>query len=368
MPEPIPGPTRIAELDRERLAATLATLADGAAELDREPCFPEQACTALSASGALSWTVPDAAGIRPPIAAEWQLLRSVAAADGSVGRIFDGHLNAVERIVVAAPEGVRDRELERVRCGRRLLGVWGADPGPGEGEPARLLDRDGSPRLEGTKTFCSGAGGIDAALVMVRPAEGSGPPHLCLVEVDDSVSVDRSWFRGSGLRASESHRVCFDSTPVTAVLGEPGELGREPWFSRDALRTAASWAGMADAAADDAIADLAARRRGEELARLAAGRIAAARGTIDAWLTVAAGAVEAGESLRSISIRARAELIGAATTILDEGARACGSRPFGLGSPLDRARRDLQLFTLQHRIDPLLAAEGRRLLEPEAER
>ena len=50
------------------------------------------------------------------------------------------------------------------------------------------------------------------------------------------------------------------------------------------MRTAASWAGMVDAAAEAALADLAARRADEPLAQLAAGRIEAARGTVDAWL------------------------------------------------------------------------------------
>ena len=49
-----------------------------------------------------------------------------------------------------------------------------------------------------------------------------------------------------------------------------------------------------------------------------------------------------------------------AATLLDEAARACGSRPFATGGRLDRARRDLELFLLQHRLDPVLAARRRR--------
>ena len=41
----------------------------------------------------------------------------------------------------------------------------------------------------------------------------------------------------------------FRGARVLAVLGGPGELSREPWFGRDAIRTAASWAGVADSAA-----------------------------------------------------------------------------------------------------------------------
>ena len=348
-----------------RLTGALDQIADEAADLDRRPRFPAECFAALAAAGTLARTVPAADGSRPSVTEEWDLVRLVARASGSVGRIFDGHLNAVERIALSAPPEVRKRELQAVRSGQRLLGVWGADPVPGEGEPATLRKSGEAWELNGVKTFCSGAGGVDAALVMAR-AEEAGAPFLCLVDAHEGIEIDRDWFSAGGLRASESHRVVFDRTPVIAVLGERGELAREPWFSRDALRTAASWAGMIDAAAADAVADLAARRRGEDLSSLAAGRISAAQGTVDAWFATAANAVAANEPLRGLSIRLRAEVVEASRTILEQAARACGSRPFALGSPLDRARRDLELFTLQHRLDPMLIAEGKRLLEPEA--
>lgn len=357
------APAEITGIGATQLRRAIDAVSGTAEELDAEPRFPLAELRLLARAGALDFTVPAVDGSRPPLADEWRLLREVAAASGSVGRILDGHLNAVERIAVAAPEGEREEELEALRGGDRVLGVWGADPGPGEGDPATVTEAGGGLHLDGAKTFCSGAGGVDAALVMARAAEG--PPLLVMVEIDETVEVDRTWFRPGGLRASESHRVEFAGTPVRFVLGGPGEMGREPWFSRDAMRTATTWAGMADAAADDAISDLAARRRGDELARLAAGRISAAIGTIDAWLAAAAAQAERGGELRSLSVRMRAEIVRAADVIVDEAARACGSRPFAIGSPLDRARRDLGIFTLQHRLDPLLARVGRSILDPE---
>jgi hypothetical protein len=216
--------------------------------------------------------------------------------------------------------------------------------------------------LRGVKTFCSGAGGVGAALVMIGADDGTAP-RLALVECDGTVQVDRGWYRGAGMRASESHRVRFRDTPLVAVLGEPGELGREPWFSRDAMRTAASWAGMVDAAAEAALADLAARRAGEPLSQLAAGRIEAARGTIDAWLALAADAADAGHELKPLGVQMRAEIDRAAKTVLEAAAAACGSHPFVTGGRLDRARRDLETFLLQHRLDPLLARLGAARLE-----
>ena len=341
--------------------AALKKIAAGAEALDRQPAFPSAAFDLLRDEGATAATLPGVEGRRIGPAGEWSLVRAVAEADGSVGRIFDGHLNAVDRLLTAG-EPLSSEAIAAVRDGR-LFGLWGADPGSGEGSPAAVSGPAGKPVLTGAKTFCSGAGGVDSALVMARGRE-PGPPLLVLVDIDDSVAIDRGWYRGSGLRASESHRVHFDSTPVRAVLGEPGELGREPSFSLDAIRTAASWAGMADRATAAALTDLAERRAEDPLAQVAAGRIAAASATIDAWLDLAARRADAGgtSDLRAVSIRLRAELAGAVGRILDEAARACGSHPFATGRALDRSRRDLELFTLQHRLDPLLQRDGRRIL------
>jgi hypothetical protein len=356
-----------------RLDQALAAVAAGAAELDRAPCFPRESFFHLADAGALTATVGairDGASVRPG----WDLLRRVAAADASVGRILDGHQNAIERLEVAADPETRERELAAVAAGQRLLGVWGADPGAGEGDPARLRRAGEGLVLRGAKTFCSGAGGVDAALVMVGDDDGAAP-SLVLVECGERVEVDRSWYRAAGLRASESHRVVFADAPVSAVLGEPGELARDPWFSRDAMRTAASWAGMVDAAVEAALGDLAARRAAEPLAQLAAGRITAAHATVDAWLTRAATVADATQPTlitdretsvgepRATSIAMRAEIDRAAKAVLETAASACGSHPFVTGGRLDRARRDLETFLLQHRLDPLLVKLGAQRLE-----
>jgi len=343
-----------------RLDQALAAIAADAAELDESPRFPREAIFHLADAGALAATI-GAIREERSVRAEWQLLRCVAAADSSVGRILDGHLNAVERLEVAAEPEVRERELAPVSAGERLLGVWGADPGPGEGEPARLTEIGSGLMLSGVKTFCSGAGGVDGALVMVGNDDGA-PPALALLDCGGEVEVDRSWYRAAGLRASESHRVVFHDAPVTSILGEPGELSRDPWFSRDAMRTAASWAGMIDAAVAAALGDLALRHAEEPLAHLAAGRIAAGQGTVDAWLDHAATAADSSlarpADLRPCSVAMRAEIAAAAREVLEAAAAGCGSHPFVTGGRLDRVRRDLETFLLQHRLDPLLARLG----------
>jgi hypothetical protein len=302
----------------------LNEIAANAAELDRNPAFPQAAFRALREAGAL--TPP------PDRADEWARVREVSKADGSVGRIFEGHLNAYERLT-----------LEDIDPEEHLLGVWGADPTPDEGEAARIEGE----ALHGSKVFCSGAGGLDRALVMVKGT-------LVYVDLHDDVTVDKSWYRAGGMRASESHRVHFHGTRILATL-QP--LTTQPYFARDAIRTAACWAGMLDAAVEARLNELAAKPgEPDDLRALAAGNIVTAIETIDRWFECAAT-----DDTVSIQLRRAIETNG--RTILEEAARATGSRPFATGTALDRARRDFELFVLQHRLDPLTARLGRERIE-----
>ncbi len=339
----------------------LAAIAAGADARDRgTPRFPEDAVAALEAAGLLAATVPLDG---PPAAAaeEWALVRRIAWADGSVAR---DRRRAPERGGArgrARPGAAADGRARRGRRGRPADGGLGSRPGPGRGctRPAGGSGR--RLRVEGVKVFCSGAGGIERALVTVRGA--SLRPVLVLVDVTRGVEIDRSWFRGSGMRTSESHRVVFDGAPVLAVLGAPGELVREPWFSRDAIRTAACWAGIADRAADAALEALA-DRGPSDLDGAAAGRIVGARTAIDVWLEAAGRrAADPSADLAAISVHLRAAVADACRTIVDLGARAAGARAMAGPGDLDRCRRDLELFLLQHRLEPMVARVGRTELE-----
>src|SRR6185437_11994783 len=193
------------------------------------------------------------------------------------------------------------RELAAVRAGRLRVGVWGGDPRPDEGVPAAVraagsgsgMGSGSGEVLAGVKTFCSGAGGLDRALVLARDPDAPAPAAVWVDLTDPAtVAIDELWYRGAGMRASVSHRVIFDDAPVLARFGGPGALAEQPWFGRDALRTAASWAGMADGALDGALEALAERPDCGPLQELATGRMLTARETISAWLERAARAMD----------------------------------------------------------------------------
>ncbi|HTI34704.1 MAG TPA: hypothetical protein VL422_13580, partial [Miltoncostaea sp.] len=104
-----------------------------------------------------------------------------------------------------------------------------------------------------------------------------------------------------------------------------------------------------------------------DLEALAAGRVAGALATIDRWLDGAAReAADPAADLRATAVHLRAAVADACRTVLDEGTRATGSRPLVAGGALDRCRRDLDLFLLQHRLDPMVARMGRAALEGRA--
>jgi len=347
------------------LDGALARIEQSAAERDQAPVrrFPDEAFALLRNAGALGFNARPG-DRRPPADLELSLVRRVAGADGSVGRIFDGHLNAVERLAVHAPAELRDGELQEVCEGRLLAGVWGGNPGAHEGSPAEIVTREGAEVIRGVKAFCSGAGGLDRAAVLVRDPRHEKPALVWVDLGDEGVEIDRDWYRAAGLVASESHRVIFHDVPVMARLGGPGSIAAQPWFARDALRTTASWAGMADTAVRGALSELARRAGHTDLEALAAGRILTAQRTIDAWMSTAAGAIDGGDpELPAIAIHARAAVADACGSLLEDAARACGSTPFVRADALDRARRDLELFLLQHRLDPLLVRVGSAALE-----
>ena len=84
----------------------------------------------------LRLTVPGDEG-RPPVspAEEWAAVRRVSAADASVGRVLDGHFNAVERLALLLGEPLRSEEMQAVEAGQRGSGCGAPIPCPAKESP-----------------------------------------------------------------------------------------------------------------------------------------------------------------------------------------------------------------------------------------
>jgi alkylation response protein AidB-like acyl-CoA dehydrogenase len=346
------------------LPTALARIAARAAGFDREPRFPRENFDDLTAAGVVQLPADRP---RCGLVREIELVRAVAARDSSTARILDGHFNAVERLALCGEAELASSELALIAGGDVLVGLWGADPVASEDDPARIIGTaaGGGQRLRGVKIFCSGAGGVARAIVVAR--DENGARRLAYVDPRVGAEVDRSWFRGSGLRSSESHRVEFLATPVIALLGDPDELTREPWFSRDAVRTAATWAGIADCIFEATILGLASAET-DDVRHLVLGEMRVAQAAVDRALDHAASVLrdpsrihDHGEAA-ALASECRITIAEACRSISSLAARLCGSRALVGGGPLERARRDLDLFLLQHRLEPRLVELGARSL------
>ena len=109
------------------------------------------------------------------------------------------------------------------------------------------------------------------------------------------------------------------------------------------------------------------RERGDagELVALAAGRMRVALATIERWLEYAGELAQEQAPLACTAIEARWAIAAACREISAQAALACGSRPLATGGALSRGRRDLDLFLLQHRLEPLLARHGAAVISGE---
>ena len=108
-----------------------------------------------------------------------RLLKIAGRGNLSVGRIFEGHVNALQLILQwGSPEQVAAAALEVNRG--RVFGVWNTEA-PGDG--LSLEEADGGRwRLRGAKTFASGASLVTR--VFANALEPGGGWQMCLVPID----------------------------------------------------------------------------------------------------------------------------------------------------------------------------------------
>ena len=233
--------------------------------------------------------------------------------------------------------GVADRPPAPRRLGR--------GPGPGEGPPAALGAR--RPGLRGVKTFCSGAGGPAAGLrPRPRPGDvGAGAPGLRRPDRPGD-PVDRAWFAARACGPARPTASSSTARPCSGFARSPARCSRSR--GSPATRSAPPSAGPAGPTPRSTrrVAILRAKGAGGDLEALAAGR-AADRAADDRPVARArpAGARRAARrAAPGGSPPAAPRRRGGRAPILDEAARACGSRPFATGSaarPRPARPRDL---------------------------
>ena len=369
--------TSLSVLPAGPFAARLDTLEAEAARLDRDGGFPEQGFEVLREAGALLAPLPRRHGGRglgsEPDGALGMLalLRAIGRGNLSLGRLFEGHVNALKLIVRYGTEMQVATAAADVREGH-IFGIWVTE-GP---DPVRLVETDGGGfRLTGEKLFASGACTLTRPLLTAHPDEG--PPRLLLAKLGAARNASPTIGGLSGMRGAVTGRCSFEGLSVSPeqIIGAPGDYLRQPEFSAGAWRGIAVALGGIDRLVDLLRSQLHARGRASnphQAVRI--GEALIARETAAFWTRRAAllaegEAFEAGDVAGTVNL-ARIACEQAGLAVIQLVQRGLGLQGFLQTNPAERVMRDLATYLRQPAPDETLVEAAiwfttRELPDPE---
>lgn len=361
------SPAEVIRIDRPAAAAVLVRLGEslpaieaGAAALDRAGAFPVADVRRLADIGALQVF---GAGEATPLEL-MQALRLVGRANLSLGRIFEGHVNGAA-LVRWYGDAAQRATLSRDLAEGALFGVWNTEP-PADGVTIRR-EGDGW-RLEGRKSYATGAGHVQRALITATDEDGGR--QLLVIDGADPTRTDTSTWAVRGMRATQSGDYDVSGLAVTATerLGAPGDYLREPRFSAGAWRFTAVQLGglervlilLRQHLAAGPVDPVRAARFGAVLAEARSAYL---------WVreaAVRAEAADAGEDAIAIVLMTRGVVERAGLAVMEAAARTVGTKAFFLDHPLDQACRDLALYLRQPVPDQALDRAARAFVARDA--
>ncbi|MCJ2097612.1 acyl-CoA dehydrogenase family protein [Methylobacterium sp. E-046] len=349
--------------------AVSLSAAQHAGKQDRDDGFPTEDVADLARLGLLvapvpSWAGGPGLGEEPGASRLATVLRLVGYGSLALGRLYEGHVNALQLIARYGDAGQQARLFADAHTGH-LFGVWNTEPPEGG---LVLQHSEDALSLCGVKTFASGAGFVTRALVTSRGPAGSGTLML-VVPLTPGSRADLSAWRSHGMRASATGTLDFAGIAVSAqdILGDPDDYFRQPDFSGGAWRFAAVQLGGIESVFDAWRGHLAATSRGgdpHQLARLGEGAIAVEGARL--WVERAAEAVSGGVLLSTRVVAlvnlARLAVERAGLDVLQLAQRSVGLQGFLCAHPLERLSRDLATYLRQPGPDRALTAAAEEIL------
>jgi alkylation response protein AidB-like acyl-CoA dehydrogenase len=304
---------------------------------------------------------------------EHDMLRAAGAADLAWGRLYEGHVNALQLIARLGSDEQRRRAAGDALAGR-LFGVWNTQAA--DGVRAVTID-SGFITLAGRKTFASGAGRVARGVITITLPGGA--VQLAVVPMDRVRTViDRSFWRPYGMEDSDSFAVDFAGVQLRAedVLGGPGDYQRDPWFTAGASRFVAVQTG----GIEQLVADFGAFLRRRELHAdaiqltrfgecVVAARTASlwTSACVEAWMRYDAVPRDVAESELLVTVdAARSAVERSALDVAERVERGVGARGLLESEPFARRLRDLRMYLRQPAIDATLLRVANSSLTPRA--
>lgn len=368
-PPPPPGPAPLSAV-LSRLARAAPAIAVEAAARDQNGEFPAASFDALREAGLLGATLPtELGGLGVMGARLLALLRRVGRASLPVGRVYEGHVNALHLILTHGTPGQRERAAADALRGE-LFGVWNTEEAPGlRLEKEELWEEAAAAgwRLMGGKTFTSGAHFITRPLLPAELPQGGGRVLALLPHAAPLERFDPGFWQPLGMRPTVSFRADLTGLHLGPddLIGGPGDYYRQPDFGGGALRFLAVQLGGADAlleAGRDVLRRV--ERTGDDAQRLRFGAVAARLEA--AWQTVLRGAAHL-EGAAYLEGEAHLDRVGlddlpralayvalarevtedACLSACEAAERAVGARGLLAPHPAERLLRDLRMYLRQ---------------------
>lgn len=290
------------------------------------------------------------------------ILFELGRADLSIGRIIEGHINALLLINKYGTEAQKKMYFDRAIQGD-LFGIWNTEM---EWERVELKKIDNNLILSGAKDFCTGGLNINFAIINAAHLKG---PHMVILPIRKLTHLKEDWshWNPSGMRASVSCRIDFTNTRITEdqLLGNIHDYYKEPFFSWGAVRFSAVQLGGAQSIIDTVIEDLVKRKRaGDPYQKMRLGQLNILMETGKLWIAKAEKmeallndashlktTVNFSNMMRTLSTETCEEIISIAE-------KAVGVQSYMKKHPMEKTIRDLRVYLKQAGPDMALASVG----------
>jgi alkylation response protein AidB-like acyl-CoA dehydrogenase len=269
----------------------------------------------------------------------FEALSNWAASDLSLGRLIEGHADALAILAEAGKEPATPQAT---------YGVWAARAPQGGTTASRTSE---GWRLSGHKSFCSGHGIIERALVTAECPDGYRLFDISVAE--NVVNIQGESWQAVGMADSQSHTLELGGTPIgeDRVIGESGFYLERPGFWFGAIGVAACWYGGARGLLSDLTESMTSLPSDDVLAEL--GRAVAHVESMRTVLAQAAQAIDADpkdlkQSAQRSALVVRHAVHHGATQVLAHFGAAAGARPLCHDRAQARRAADLYVYLAQH--------------------
>ena len=345
--------------------------ADWAADTFASADYPRREMAAVRKAGLLHVTLPgeplDQRHANTP--ALLQVLKLIGQGNLSVGRIYEGHVNALKLIHIYGTAAQQQRYFADARAGH-LFGVWNTEMQDGihlDTQP------DGSVRIRGSKSFCSGSVHVSRPIVpgVLHDKKGKARGwQMTVVPLDRyDPPVDKSFWTPLGMRNSVSYKIDFTGIPLTVadLLGRPGDYNRQPYLGGGAIRFAAVHLGGAAALLEATRDYLCQLRRTEDCYhRTRMGQMAILVESGKQWLEHSGRITDGSSDDAEIVYYAnmtRTAIATICTDCLRLAEHSAGARGMLHPYPFPRLHADLSMYLRQPSPDAALEAVGQHYLD-----